>query len=90
MPAPKDHEGASNRAPGSRRKDFLSILSTNALALGQAALAVAEAGHFLEISYPPSVFSWGYNGNVAPFMKEVAEIRPFEGYVEGRKRCVKL
>ncbi|WP_026368463.1 HAL/PAL/TAL family ammonia-lyase [Aminiphilus circumscriptus] len=71
-------------------KDFLSILSTNALALGQAALAVAEAGHFLEISYPAfGLFLEGYNGNVAPFMKEVAEIRPFEGYVEAAEKMRK-
>lgn len=63
-------------------KDFLSILSTNALALGQAALAVANVEHYLEVSYPVfGLFLEGYNGNVAPFMKEVAEIRPFEGYV---------
>jgi len=71
-------------------KDFLSILSTNALALGQAALAISDINHYLAVSYPVfGLFLEGYNGNVAPFMKEVAEMRPFEGYVKAAEKLRK-
>ena len=62
-------------------KDALAILSTNAPAAAQSVLAVMEADHFMKVA--PKVFAMsleGLNGNVAPFLKPVNDVRPFAGF----------
>jgi histidine ammonia-lyase len=64
-------------------KDFLSMLSTNAVAAGQAVLAVEEAKNYVDKAI--AVFGLtleGLNGNVAPFLKATTEIRPFPGMLK--------
>ncbi|MBG0510820.1 aromatic amino acid lyase [Agrobacterium sp. MOPV5] len=59
-------------------KDFLSILSTNALTAGQAALLAHDTAGYLEKE--AVVFGLaleGFNGNVAPFLAATNELRPF-------------
>jgi len=61
-------------------KDFLSIISSNSLSAGRAALLSQDADRFLRQS--TVVFGLaleGYNGNVAPFLSETTGIRPFAG-----------
>lgn len=59
-------------------KDFLSILSTNALTAGSAVVGVHDAEAFL--AKQVVVFSMcleALNGNISPFLKTVANARPF-------------
>ncbi|SNT73733.1 Aromatic amino acid lyase [Paracoccus seriniphilus] len=64
-------------------KDFLSIISSNALTAGQAALLSHDAGLYLERQIVVFALALeGFNGNVAPFLAETTEIRPFPGMVE--------
>ncbi|MDO3445235.1 histidine ammonia-lyase [Agrobacterium sp. V1] len=59
-------------------KDFLSILSTNALTAGQAALLARDTAGYLEKE--AVVFGLaleGFNGNVAPFLEATNDLRPF-------------
>lgn len=59
-------------------KDFLSILSTNALTAGSAVLGVHDAMEFIERQIV--VFCMcleALDGNVSPFLESVAEARPF-------------
>nr|WP_236775827.1 aromatic amino acid ammonia-lyase [Agrobacterium tumefaciens] len=65
-------------------KDFLSILSTNALTAGQAALLVHDTAGYLEKE--AVVFGLaleGFNGNVAPFLAATNELRPFAENTSG-------
>ncbi|WP_394203192.1 histidine ammonia-lyase [Shewanella waksmanii] len=59
-------------------KDALSILSNNSVAVSYAMKGYRDAKHLLEVS--PTVFSLsleGLNGNVAPFLPQTNDIRPF-------------
>ncbi len=59
-------------------KDALSILSNNAVAVAYAMKGYQDAKHLLEVS--PTVFGLsleGLNGNVAPFLPQTNDIRPF-------------
>jgi histidine ammonia-lyase len=59
-------------------KDALAIFSSNAYSAALACLAVVEAEHLLQISSKVFALSLeGLNGNVAPFLPYVHEIRPF-------------
>ncbi|MGQ2951805.1 MAG: HAL/PAL/TAL family ammonia-lyase [Agrobacterium sp.] len=65
-------------------KDFLSILSTNALTAGQAALLAQDTAGYLEKE--AVVFGLaleGFNGNVAPFLAATNELRPFAENTSG-------
>lgn len=65
-------------------KDFLSILSTNALTAGQAALLAHDTAGYLEKE--AVVFGLaleGFNGNVAPFLAATNELRPFTENTSG-------
>lgn len=65
-------------------KDFLSILSTNALTAGQAALLAHDTAGYLEKE--AVVFGLaleGFNGNVAPFLAATNELRPFAENTSG-------
>jgi histidine ammonia-lyase len=65
-------------------KDFLSILSTNALTAGQAALLAHDTAGYLEKE--AVVFGLaleGFNGNVAPFIAATNELRPFAENTSG-------
>ncbi|CUX55833.1 MULTISPECIES: HAL/PAL/TAL family ammonia-lyase [Rhizobium/Agrobacterium group] len=65
-------------------KDFLSILSTNALTAGQAALLAHDTAGYLEKE--AIVFGLaleGFNGNVAPFLAATNELRPFAENTSG-------
>jgi len=67
-------------------KDFLSMLSTNAVAAGHAVLAVEEAKNYANKAIV--VFGLtleGLNGNIAPFLKATTEIRPFPGMLKASK-----
>lgn len=59
-------------------KDALSILSNNSVAVAYAMQGYQDAEHLLEVS--PTVFGLsleGLNGNVAPFLPQTNDIRPF-------------
>lgn len=59
-------------------KDFLSILSTNALTAGSTVLGVHDAVEFLERQVPVFCMSLeGFDGNISPFLPNVASARPF-------------
>ncbi|MCZ7480842.1 aromatic amino acid ammonia-lyase [Rhizobium rhizogenes] len=65
-------------------KDFLSILSTNALTAGQAALLARDTAGYLEKE--AVVFGLaleGFNGNVAPFLEATNDLRPFAENTSG-------
>jgi histidine ammonia-lyase len=58
-------------------KDALSILSSNAYSVGQASLALVDASLLLDqMNLIFAMSLEGYNGNVAPFLREVQEVRP--------------
>lgn len=64
-------------------KDFLSIISSNALTAGHAALTVYDVEDYLPrqaVAYGLALE--GFNGNVAPFLEETTTVRPFPGMVE--------
>lgn len=64
-------------------KDALSILSTNSPAMAKAAFALNEAKQFMNVA--PAVFGLsleGLNGNVAPFLKPVNDVRPFSCFAQ--------
>ena len=68
-------------------KDFLAIISTNALTSGQAALLARDARAYLDRAIVVFALSLeGFNGNIAPFLAETTEIRPFPGMVEAAAR----
>jgi histidine ammonia-lyase len=59
-------------------KDALSIISNNSFAVAYAVKGYREAKHLLSIS--PTIFGLsleGLNGNVAPFLPQTNDIRPF-------------
>lgn len=65
-------------------KDFLSILSTNALTAGHVALLAHDTDAYLEKE--AVIFGLaleGFNGNVAPFLAATNEIRPFPENLAG-------
>ncbi|MFK4763804.1 histidine ammonia-lyase [Desulfobaculum sp. SPO524] len=67
-------------------KDALAILSTNAPAMAKSAFALSEAEQFLKVA--PVVFGLsleGLNGNVAPFLKQVNDVRPFTCFAKASK-----
>ncbi|WP_104493806.1 HAL/PAL/TAL family ammonia-lyase [Paracoccus denitrificans] len=67
-------------------KDFLSILSTNALTAGHAALLAHDVDAYLDKE--AIVFALaleGFNGNVAPFLSETNDIRPFPENLAGAR-----
>lgn len=68
-------------------KDFLSILSTNALTVGRAALLSEEVRQYLDLQ--TAIFALqleGFNGNIAPFIAESADERPFEENITGAEK----
>lgn len=67
-------------------KDFLSILSTNALTVGEAALLTHDVSGYLDKE--AVVFGLaleGFNGNVAPLLPAVNDLRPFPENEAGAK-----
>ncbi|EGP55453.1 phenylalanine/histidine ammonia-lyase [Agrobacterium tumefaciens F2] len=65
-------------------KDFLSILSTNALTAGQAALLAHDtAGYLQKEAVVFGLALEGFNGNVAPFIAATNELRPFAENTSG-------
>jgi histidine ammonia-lyase len=65
-------------------KDFLSILSTNALTAGQAALLANDtAGYLQKEAVVFGLALEGFNGNVAPFLAATNELRPFAENTSG-------
>lgn len=61
-------------------KDFLSIISSNALTVGHAALLSHETENYLSTLAVTFALSLeGFNGNVTPFLEETTAVRPFEG-----------
>ena len=68
-------------------KDFLAIVSNNALSAARVALLAEEVAAYLDRS--TGVFALalqGLDGNVAPFLPEVTELRPFAGMCEAARR----
>ena len=64
-------------------KDSLSILSSNAYSAALASMAIEDAKNALEISKLVFALSLeALNGNIAPFSKEAANLRPFPDFVE--------
>lgn len=64
-------------------KDFLCIISNNALVVGSAVLGVHDAGQYLQRAATVFALSLeGLNGNVAPFLDATTRVRPFPGLVE--------
>ena len=67
-------------------KDSLSILSSNAYSAALASMAIEDAKNALEISKLVFALSLeALNGNIAPFSKEAANLRPFPDFVEVAK-----
>jgi histidine ammonia-lyase len=69
-------------------KDFLAIISTNAITTGREAMLAAEAQEYLE-KVAPVVFALaleGWNGNVAPYLPATTNIRPYPGMLEAAKK----
>ncbi|MBK4217963.1 aromatic amino acid lyase [Paracoccus caeni] len=65
-------------------KDFLSILSTNALTAGHAALLSHDVEAYLDKeSVIFALALEGFNGNVAPFLAATNDIRPFPENLAG-------
>jgi histidine ammonia-lyase len=63
-------------------KDFLAILSTNAVVAGDAVLALDAAARYLDrqtVLYALALE--GFNGNVAPFLEITTQARPYPGMV---------
>jgi histidine ammonia-lyase len=59
-------------------KDALSILSSNAYSLGLAALVTNDASNLLDqMTLIFSMSLEGFNGNVAPFLLQVQNLRPY-------------
>ncbi len=68
-------------------KDSLSILSSNAYSAGMGALLIHDAERLLETAELVSALSLeGLNGNVAPFLAPVQDVRPYEHQVESAQR----
>ena len=67
-------------------KDSLSILSSNAYSAALASMAIEDAKNALEISKLVFALSLeALNGNIAPFSKEAANLRPFPDFAEVAK-----
>lgn len=65
-------------------KDFLSILSTNALTAGKAALLAHDLRDYLEKATVVYALTLeGFNGNVAPFLEATNDIRPYPDNLAG-------
>jgi len=65
-------------------KDFLSILSTNALTAGHTALLAHDtAGYLKKEAVVFGLALEGFNGNVAPFLAATNDLRPFSENVAG-------
>jgi histidine ammonia-lyase len=68
-------------------KDGLSILSSNAYSAGMGALLVHDAERLLETAELVSALSLeGLNGNVAPLLAPVQDVRPYQGQVKSAQR----
>jgi len=60
-------------------KDFLAILSTNALTVAQASLLVEKTRHYFNVEIAAFALALeAFNGNVAPFMEQVVDLRPYQ------------
>ncbi|QCD44483.1 HAL/PAL/TAL family ammonia-lyase [Campylobacter mucosalis] len=67
-------------------KDSLSILSSNAYSAALASLVLEDMKHSLEMSKLVFALSIeAFNGNVAPFLKEASDLRPFPTFVKTTK-----
>lgn len=67
-------------------KDSLSIMSSNAYSSALAALLIHDMEHLVDKA--DLIFSLSLealNGNIAPFLKEVQDARPFEGQKKSAK-----
>lgn len=61
-------------------KDFLSVISSNAVTAGQAVLLAQDTDKYLRRHVVEFALALeGYNGNVSPFLEGTTEIRPFPG-----------
>jgi histidine ammonia-lyase len=68
-------------------KDGLSILSSNAYSAGIGVLVVHDAERLLDMAEVISALSLeGLNGNVAPLLAPVQEIRPYQGQIGSAQR----
>lgn len=68
-------------------KDGLAILSSNAFTAGAAALAVYDAGHFLDNAELIAALSLeGLNGNIAPLSEAAQALRPYQPQLEAADR----
>lgn len=68
-------------------KDALSILSSNAYSAGMGALVIHDAEQLLETAELVSTLSLeGLNGNVAPLLASVQDIRPYKGQNDSAQR----
>ncbi len=80
MPAAEALKAAGLKPLEPVGKDFLSILSTNALTAGSAAILADETRQYLTSATAVFALSLeGFNGNVAPFLDQTTELRPFPG-----------
>ncbi|PSM51793.1 aromatic amino acid lyase [Campylobacter blaseri] len=67
-------------------KDSLSILSSNAYSAAMGALAIEDLKQALYVTKLVYALSLeGFNGNVAPFLKESSSLRPFSKYLATTK-----
>ena len=72
-------------------KDALSIFSSNAYSAAIAVLAVSDASHLLERGRRVFGLSLeGLNGNIAPFLAAVQNVRAFPGRHAPPRRYVAI
>lgn len=83
MPADRALELAGLKKLSPFGKDSLAILSSNAYSAALGALALEDMKQALKISKLVFALSLeGLNGNVAPFLKEAANLRAFPDFIE--------
>lgn len=86
MQASKALEEAGLKKLSPFGKDSLSILSSNAYSAALASIALEDLKHAAEISKLVFAISLeALNGNVAPFTKEAANLRPFPDFIATAK-----
>jgi histidine ammonia-lyase len=68
-------------------KDFLSIISTNAITAGNAVLGLQDIYQYLNKEIVIFALQLeGLNGNIAPFLKATTQNRPYPGMLEASKQ----
>ena len=91
LPAAEALARAGIEVPAWGAKDGLALVSSNAAAVGSAALLVADAAVALEASLAAAALSLeGFRGSLAPFDPRAAALRPAPGQAEAAAALLAL